>query len=106
MSAAWEVNHFPWSLDLMLCIKISLNAGPAGKKKKNKRMALNQFPWNEVQTEKDHQHSRVFIAFLFGVISSLKRKVGTSLVIQWLELHTSNAGYEGSHMLCGAVQKN
>ena len=69
-------------------------------------MALNQFPWNEVQTETDHQHSRVFIAFLFGVISSLKRNVGTSLVIQWLELYTSNAGYEGSHMLCGAVQKN
>ena len=68
-------------------------------------MALNQFPWNEVQTEKDHQHSCVFIAFLFGVISSLKRNVRTSLVIQWLELHTSNAGYKGSHILCDAVHK-
>ena len=75
------------------------------QQKKNKRVALNQFPWNEVQTDKDHQHSLVFVVFLFGVISSLKRNVGTSLVTQWLELHTSNAGCEGSHILCGAVQK-
>ena len=59
-------NHFPKSLDLKLCIKISLNVGPA---EKNKRVALNQVPWNEVQIEKDHRHSRIYC---FPVWSNFK----------------------------------
>lgn len=71
----WNLNNFSKCLDLILCMKISLNVGPA---EKINDPALNHISWNVVQIEKItkgklQKHFHIYCC-LFGSHFRFKKK--------------------------------